>query len=37
VTLQVLSFDADPHPAMLGAFVLLKFDEPIAPDLIHWV
>lgn len=35
VTLQVLSFDAGPHPAMLGAFVLLKFDEPIAPDIVY--
>jgi transcriptional regulator with XRE-family HTH domain len=35
VTLQVLSFDAGPHPAMLGAFVILKFDEPVAPDIVY--
>jgi Domain of unknown function (DUF5753) len=35
VTLQVLPFDAGPHPAMLGAFVLLKFDEPVAPDIVY--
>ncbi|GAA2418707.1 hypothetical protein GCM10010191_31930 [Actinomadura vinacea] len=35
VTLQVLPFDSGPHPAMLGAFVILKFDEPVAPDIVY--
>jgi transcriptional regulator with XRE-family HTH domain len=35
VTLQVLPFDAGPHPAMLGAFTILRFDEPIASDIVY--
>jgi len=35
VTLQALPFEAGPHPAMLGAFAILKFDEPIAPDIVY--
>jgi transcriptional regulator with XRE-family HTH domain len=35
VTLQVLPFDAGPHPAMLGAFDMLKFDMPVVPDIIY--
>jgi transcriptional regulator with XRE-family HTH domain len=35
VTLQVLPFDAGPHPAMLGAFVVLKFDEPVTSDIVY--
>jgi transcriptional regulator with XRE-family HTH domain len=35
VNLQLLPFDAGAHPAMLGAFVILKFNEPVAPDIVY--
>jgi transcriptional regulator with XRE-family HTH domain len=35
VTLQLLPFDAGPHPALLGAFVILKFGEIGAPDMVY--
>lgn len=35
VTLQILPFDAGPHPAMLGAFDILKFAEAGLSDIIY--
>lgn len=35
VTVQVLTFGAGAHPAMLGAFDILKFGEPISPDIVY--
>jgi transcriptional regulator with XRE-family HTH domain len=35
VTLQVLKYDAGAHPAMLGAFDILKFGEAAAPDIVY--
>ncbi|RAY15194.1 transcriptional regulator [Actinomadura craniellae] len=35
VTLQVLPFEAGPHPAMLGEFIILKFEGAIAPDIVY--
>lgn len=35
VTLQLLPFDAGPHPALLGAFVILKFGDIGAPDIVY--
>ncbi len=35
LTLQVLPFDAGPHPALLGAFVILKFGDIGAPDMVY--
>lgn len=35
VTLQVLTYEAGPHPAMLGAFDILKFGEAAAPDIVY--
>src|SRR5262249_46211521 len=35
VTLQVLPFDTGEHPAMHGAFSLLKFPAPGAPDRVY--
>jgi transcriptional regulator with XRE-family HTH domain len=35
VTLQVLPFDAGPHPALLGAFITLKFGDIGAPDMVY--
>lgn len=35
VILQVLSFDAGAHPAMVGSFVVLDFHEPADPELVY--
>jgi hypothetical protein len=35
VTLQVLPFEAGPHPALLGSFVILQFGEVGAPDMVY--
>ena len=35
VTLQALPYDVGAHPGMAGAFVILQFDEPGAPDVIY--
>jgi len=35
VVLQVLTFAAGAHPAMDGAFVLLRFPEPADPDIAY--
>lgn len=35
ITLQVLPFEAGPHPAMLGEFIILKFEDPPAPDIVY--
>jgi transcriptional regulator with XRE-family HTH domain len=35
VTLQFHPFDAGPHPALLGSFVLLKFGEPELTDIVY--
>ena len=35
VTLQILPFESGPHPAMLGAFDMIKFNAPVAPDIIY--
>jgi transcriptional regulator with XRE-family HTH domain len=35
VTLQVLPFDAGAHPAMLGAFSILRFADRALPDLVY--
>jgi Domain of unknown function (DUF5753) len=35
VTLQVLPFDAGAHPAMVGAFSLLRFAEVDIPDVVY--
>ena len=35
VTLQVLPFDAGAHPAMLGAFSILRFADRELPDVVY--
>jgi transcriptional regulator with XRE-family HTH domain len=35
VTLQVLTFDAGPHPGMFGPFQLFRFDIPELPDIVY--
>jgi transcriptional regulator with XRE-family HTH domain len=35
VTLQVLSFDSGAHPAMVGAFSVLRFPEQELPDVVY--
>jgi uncharacterized protein DUF5753/helix-turn-helix protein len=35
VTLQVLPFNAGAHPAMVGAFSLLRFSEEDLPDVVY--
>ncbi|GAA2442036.1 helix-turn-helix transcriptional regulator [Streptomyces macrosporus] len=35
VTLQVLPFDAGPHPGMFGPFQLFRFDIPELPDIVY--
>jgi transcriptional regulator with XRE-family HTH domain len=35
VTLQVLPFDSGAHPAMIGAFTILRFPEPELPDVVY--
>jgi hypothetical protein len=35
VTLQVLPFDAGAHPAMVGAFSMLRFAEVDLPDVVY--
>jgi transcriptional regulator with XRE-family HTH domain len=35
VTLQVLAFDAGAHPAMLGAFSILRFADRELPDVVY--
>jgi transcriptional regulator with XRE-family HTH domain len=35
VTLQVLPFGAGAHPAMIGAFSILRFPEPDLPDVVY--
>jgi transcriptional regulator with XRE-family HTH domain len=35
VTLQVLPFDAGAHPAMLGAFSILRFADRALPDVVY--
>lgn len=35
LTIQVLPFDAGPHPALLGSFVILKFGEPGLTDIVY--
>jgi hypothetical protein len=35
VTIQILPFDAGAHGAMVGAFEILGFPEPIDPDVIY--
>lgn len=35
LTLQVVPYDAGPHPALLGSFVILKFGEPGLTDIVY--
>lgn len=35
LTLQVVPYDAGPHPAMLGSFVILKFGDPALTDIVY--
>lgn len=35
VQLQVIPFDAGPHPGMLGSFATLKFDDDGSPDVVY--
>ncbi|HEX4061514.1 MAG TPA: helix-turn-helix transcriptional regulator [Streptosporangiaceae bacterium] len=35
VTVQVLTFDAGAHSAMHGAFTIMKFPEPVDPDVVY--
>jgi transcriptional regulator with XRE-family HTH domain len=35
VTLQVLPFGAGAHPAMVGAFSVLRFSDPELPDVVY--
>ncbi|MFC6886296.1 MULTISPECIES: DUF5753 domain-containing protein [Actinomadura] len=35
IVVQALPFEAGAHPAMLGAFAILKFIEPVAPDIVY--
>lgn len=35
VTLQAVPYDVGAHPGMAGAFVILQFDDPGAPDVIY--
>jgi transcriptional regulator with XRE-family HTH domain len=35
VTIQVVSFDAGPHPGMIGSFTLVRFPSPDDPDLVY--
>jgi transcriptional regulator with XRE-family HTH domain len=36
VTLQVLPFEAGAYPGMLGAFIILTFDDPVtSPDIVY--
>ncbi len=35
VTLQVLPFSAGAHPAMVGAFSILRFDDEELPDVVY--
>jgi Domain of unknown function (DUF5753)/Helix-turn-helix domain len=35
ITLQVLPLDAGAHPAMVGAFSILRFGEPDLPDVVY--
>jgi transcriptional regulator with XRE-family HTH domain len=35
VTLQIIPFEAGPHPAAGGPFTILRFPEPDLPDLIY--
>jgi hypothetical protein len=35
VALQILPFNAGPHPALLGGFVILKFGDIGAPDMVY--
>ncbi|SEP62807.1 helix-turn-helix domain-containing protein [Streptomyces radiopugnans] len=35
VTLQVLTFEAGPHPGMFGPFQLFRFDIPELPDIVY--
>jgi hypothetical protein len=35
VTIQVVSFDAGPHPGMIGSFTLVRFPSQDDPDLVY--
>ncbi|MQY31883.1 helix-turn-helix domain-containing protein [Nocardia aurantia] len=35
VILQVLPFEAGAHPAMIGSFVVLDFQDPVDPELVY--
>ncbi|MFI6517968.1 helix-turn-helix domain-containing protein [Spirillospora sp. NPDC050679] len=35
VTLQVIPFEAGAHPGMPGSFVVMRFPEPVGPDLVY--
>jgi transcriptional regulator with XRE-family HTH domain len=35
VTLQAVPYDVGAHPGMAGAFVILQFEEPSAPDVVY--
>ncbi len=35
VTLQVLPFGAGAHPAMVGAFTVLRFEDAELPDVVY--
>ena len=35
LTVQVLPYDAGPHPALVGSFVILKYGEPGLTDIVY--
>jgi transcriptional regulator with XRE-family HTH domain len=35
VTIQVVPFDAGPHPGMIGSFTVVRFPSPDDPDIVY--
>jgi transcriptional regulator with XRE-family HTH domain len=35
VTIQVVPFDAGPHPGLIGSFTLVRFPSPHDPDIVY--
>lgn len=34
-TIQVVPYNADPHPGLAGPFIILGFEEPTEPDIVY--
>ncbi|WP_018656944.1 helix-turn-helix domain-containing protein [Actinomadura flavalba] len=35
VTVQMVPFEAGAHPGLVGSFVLMRFPEPVGPDVVY--